>query len=133
MRFVRLVLTAAVFAGCGGDSATGPGSITGTYELQTVDGDPLPYVVVQIGADRLEITGGRITLNADNTFSDRLEFRLVEDGETTDPDPETVTGTYQASGSSVTLTYPGGETSTVTVSGGTLTQSVEGITFVYRK
>ena len=132
MQFVRLMLAAAVLAACGGDSATGPGSVTGAYELQTIDGDALPFVVAEIGEDRLEITGGRLTLNADNSFSDRLDFRLIEDGETT-TDSETVTGTYEVSGSSVTLEYQGGEPSTVSVSGRTLTQTVEGITFVYRK
>ena len=132
MRFLRLLLATAMLAACGGDGATDPSSITGAYDLQTVDGDPLPFVFFEIGADRLEITGGRITLNADETFSDRIEFRIIEDGVTSD-NSETVTGTWEANGTDLTLTYQNGAESTVTISARTLTQVVEGITFVYRK
>jgi hypothetical protein len=121
-----------VLAACGGDEGTGPATVTGTYNLQTVDGAALPYILIQAGADRLEITGGRITLNPDNTFSDRTDYRLIEDGDTS-TDSETYFGTYTVNGQFVALEYDDGEDTDLILDGATLTQNFEGLILVYRK
>lgn len=118
-------------AACSGDSA-GPISFVGAFELQTVNGEPLPAVLLEIENDRLEVTGGRITLNADNTFSDRFDVRITEDG-VMSVNSETTFGTYETSGSNVDMRYDGGDFARASLSGSTLTQIYDGETYVYRR
>jgi hypothetical protein len=126
--------TAAI--ACGGDDSTGPStSIAGTYTLRTVNGGNLPYTLIQIGQDKLEIIAGAISLNADNTFSDRITIRTTEGGI---PDEEEfiAVGTYTVNGNTVTLTESGsGDRYSLAHSGNTLTQIEDefDVTFVYRK
>ena len=63
----RVVLTFLVLgqAACG-DDGTGLESIAGTYTLQTIDGEALPWAIPGLIT---EITAGSITLNQDMTCS----------------------------------------------------------------
>ncbi len=37
--------------------STGPGAgLVGTWHLQTVDGEPLPFILSESGSDKLELT-----------------------------------------------------------------------------
>ena len=44
--------------------------MVGRYQLQTVNGASLPFVVVQSDTSKGELTSDQLTLNADGTFSD---------------------------------------------------------------
>ena len=126
-------LLALVLAACG--SSTEPEPIWGIYNLQTVAGQPLPYVIYQEGADKFEITAGHWRLNSDMTCHQDLTFRVTEDGVVT---IETDTGywtLFTVSGSSLTFTSsgPGGFTLTGSLVGKTLTLIEEGVVFVYVK
>lgn len=134
--FPRILVLALVFvlAACGGDGgSTGPDNgHVGTYTLQTVNGGGLPFTVVQVGANRLEITAGRITLNADNTLSGSLTTRETVNGAVT-TEQGLETGTYVRNGTNISYQTSDGETGAMTLSGSSLTQTIEGLTLVYRK
>ncbi|GBD33206.1 hypothetical protein HRbin33_02187 [bacterium HR33] len=102
------------------------GGHTGTYVLKTVNGKPLPAVILEIiGTYKAEITAGSVTLNEDNTFSASITFRETE-GSTVRTQTETDSGTYTISGNTITFTSPGtGPAFTGTLSGGTLTVTTE--------
>jgi hypothetical protein len=116
-----LALTAA--AACPGDEdPTGTnGSITGTYALQSVNGDPLPAQWVD-GPNTLTITAGSLTMNANLSFAW---------SETADGITESLTGTCVLTTSPSTYTCspqngdePGivafsGNVATLTTPGGT--------------
>ena len=121
-------------AACGDDGPTGPGAdVAGTYTLQTVAGAVLPATVFQAGADRLEVTGGQVMLNADNTQSATITFRETEGGVTT-TDAETITGTYLlTSNGGIVLKDADGSELWGTISGNTLTLTAFGMPFVFRK
>jgi ABC-type glycerol-3-phosphate transport system substrate-binding protein len=119
-------------AACGGDSATGPDSIVGTYTLQTVNGVATPVTVFQDASGRVEVTGGRVSLNADGTFSDAIDLRLTS-GQTVLTTTETAVGTYVRSGDNITFNVTGAEPYRMAISGRTLTQVEEGFTLVYRR
>lgn len=107
-RAVTLALCALALAACGGgDKSTGPGgSIAGTYTMQTVNGSAPPVTIFQVGTDKVEVTGGSVTMNADNTFSGVTSIRETSGGEALPVETFTCTGTYTRSGSAVTFTEP---------------------------
>ncbi len=66
MRRLLLLAAAMTLAACGSDSVGPSGSITGDYDLQRINGSPLPVVVgtgVLLNSDVL-------TLNNDGTYTD---------------------------------------------------------------
>jgi hypothetical protein len=105
MRRLALVLAMAVplaVAGCG--DSTGPGgSIAGTYELRSINGDPVP-VLLEPGPPQEEITGGFVRLNANGTFSARHTLRITSGGSSTTL-TEDINGTYSRSDNDITLTF----------------------------
>ena len=123
MRRLVACLALALFASCGGDSATGPtsASVAGTWSLQTVNGAALPFVLAQDGADKLEVTGDVITAAENGTFSSLTHFRSTISGEVSEDDIAD-TGTWTLSGSSVTFRFTSdGTAGTASISGGTMT------------
>jgi len=124
-----LALLAAV--SCGSD-ATGPGqgSAIGSYHLKSVNGAALPFLSVQSGTVKTEITSEVITLNGDGTFSD-VEIVRTTNGssiattqfgsvgayqspdapsEFTETSPNTFVFTGSVSNNTLTVVYPSGNT-----------------------
>ena len=63
--FATLFTVATVLlAGCGGDAATPPipASLAGTWNLSTVNGTPLPFVV-QLANPKIEILSDQLVLS----------------------------------------------------------------------
>jgi hypothetical protein len=130
-RFVALLAFAAL-AACGGDSSITPGTVTGSYSLRTVNGSPLPFTVIQIGADKIEITGDVIILNEGGTFTETTSQRTTENGVVTTSTIDDA-GTYTLTGTAITLTSPESGSISGAVSGGTMTLTLEGLAAVYSK
>jgi hypothetical protein len=143
-RLVAVLIVAGIAAGgawaCSGDS-TSPSSIAGTYNLQTIDGQSLPVIVLEVGTDTVEITAGFMRLVSDQTFSESVSFRIA-DGAIVTTDVETTTGSWTVSGSAITFTGTAGtnagDTFTGSISGNTLTfiEALSGnddVTLVLRK
>jgi hypothetical protein len=109
LRRLAFTLAAAVpllVAACS-DSPTAPSaSLEGSYSLRTVNGANVPVTLATMGADRVDITGGTLTLNNNGTFSGQLAFRFVFSGATTNQS-ESSSGTWTASGNTVTLSSEG--------------------------
>jgi hypothetical protein len=149
MRRLALTLVAAItLAACGGgEGATAPDpeppavpvappapAVAGTYALQSVDGAAVPAVYL-LGDDyRFDVTAGSVILKADRTYRIVLTIRFVgPTGTTETPDQEFEAGTYDVSGTTVTLRSAAGETMTASLSNALLTLRMDGFTFVYRK
>lgn len=79
-----LVLSLALLAACGGDSATSPTSqsLAGTYTMRTVNGSPLPFVV-QSGTTKITITADVMTVADGGTWSETGAFTLTVNGSST--------------------------------------------------
>jgi len=131
MRPVALTVALAVslLTGCG--DATGPEAIAGNYTLRSINGQDLPFLIIQVLADKIEITAGSVRINSDNTYSASVTVTITEGGTTTS-ETETSTGTYTLNGTSITFTEVG-DTFTGSITGNTLTIIDEGVTFVYQK
>jgi len=131
-RITVFSLISLLIVGCGDD--TGPeAGLVGTWRLQSVDGQALPWVLDEPGVDKLEVTEEIYTLHEGGVFSMTTTFRLTDNGEVSS---ETVpdNGTYTVDGSSVTFTYASdGSTDVATVASSTMTLDDIGHTFAYRR
>lgn len=119
------VLVAVVAVGGCEDATTDPGGITGTYELDAVNGAQLPAVVFD--GERPEghvvatALSGTLTLRS-STFTERIVFNLVLNGVDFGSAPVTLTGTYLADGQFLSFDPDGSAPAfTGTVSGAVLT------------
>jgi hypothetical protein len=137
MRRYATVLAAAVvlpLSACGDDDPTEPAvEVSGSYTLETINGNELPVTVERAGTDSLEVMEGSVTFNdANGTFADSILYRLTLDGEVTLED-DVLTGTYTQTGTSLTLSTSGGGQYSMTLSDDLLSQTFASFSFVYRK
>jgi len=101
----------AVLVACGGsDASTGVrASVTGTYQLATVNAQPLPFTEQTSGAV-IKITAGELVARSDGTFTETLT-RSTTSATGTTTASTTASGTYQVGNQVLVFTYtPGGET-----------------------
>ena len=131
---VLACFTLFVAASCGGDStAPGTGSIAGSYALQTVNGAALPFVVLQIGSDKIEVLSETVTLAEGDTFTQQGSLRLTQNG-VMSIDGYAEAGVYTRNGTALNLVFTSdGTTATGTISGNTITVGISGLSLVYRK
>lgn len=136
IRNLALAMCSALVLSACGDS-TGPDeiSVEGSYTLETINGEGLPFVWEELDANtRIEIVAGVIRLDDNGTFSDETDVRLTQDGEVTNFDEDAV-GTYTITGNTITFVVDAQHsyTATIDTSAGTITQSIEGFVLVYRR
>ena len=98
------VLAATVVAACGSDSAASPTAATlaGTYDLQTVNGSSLPYVLLQSETKSVTILDDHIVIADGGTWSEGGTVRVVTNGVTT-TEVSTDAGTWVRSGDGIVL------------------------------
>jgi hypothetical protein len=130
-RFTFLMLLVVSVMGCG-DGGTGPGSVTGRYELRTVNGGSVPYVLFTIGNDRYEVTSGSVQVSEDKSFTVVMNTKTTESGATT-TDSETTTGTWTLAGDQITFKDGEGTNTTGVITGDQLTFISDEISLVFRK
>ena len=80
-RFVAL-LTVVLLTACNNeiDVSTRPSSVVGTYQLQSYGGRSLPTVVSTDAGGVTEVTGGKLEINGDNTWSEIRDYRMTSSG-----------------------------------------------------
>jgi hypothetical protein len=131
----RVLLLAMIpaFAACDDDGSGPELDVTGTYQLQTINGATLPFVLLQTGTTyRLEVLSGEITLNSNGTFTEEATVREDDNGTIT-TETQTVTGTYTQLNNAVSLRDTDGVTLTAAINGNTMTFIEDGVTLVYRR
>lgn len=139
-RYVLASLAMLVIA-CGGDKAVGPDTISGTYTLQTVNGNQVPAPFYQDSQERDEFVSGTVVLAADNSWTGQLGVRGTDltTNEMFVNTSAPIGGTFSYKSGQITLTDSfNGFVFTGTVTGGTLsvgTQIVLGAptAFVFHK
>jgi hypothetical protein len=100
-----LTCTAAVLSALSCSGSTEPGSdISGTFLLQTVNGDTLPYEYVRRVVEGRVVThsvvGGRLEFRSRNRVYDIRQIDFI------DPAPDTLVASYRVEGDRLLLTYP---------------------------
>jgi hypothetical protein len=125
----------AIFSACGGDDSTGPGetTIVGSYTLQTINGNTMPWRFLVVGNDWAEITGGTGNINNGGTFSVTYNYRVMEAGQTS-TFSETSTGTYVRNGNAISFTASDGSRANGTITGTQISITDEdGFVYVFRR
>jgi uncharacterized lipoprotein YbaY len=98
-----LAIASLALAAC--SDSMGPESAVGRYELVSIDGEPLPYVLSEVFDDKIEITAGHMQLNADLTCSGSLTIENTTEGQVT-PNTQTNTCTWTLTGTAIDFEYP---------------------------
>ena len=119
MRRLAALSILAFSLACGGDSPSTPTppSVVGNWSLETIGGARLPYVIQQIGSDKLELMEAGVSATANGAFSATSTERTtisgkVESQSYVDPGHFTIVGTsvsfvFDADGSVVHGTLEG--------------------------
>jgi hypothetical protein len=131
-RFLVGLLVVAI--ACGGDASTGPsGDVSGTYDLKTINGMPLPFVFPPSGGTTTTITSSVLVLAGNGTYSEQIGVKAVT-GTTTSTSTITELGTWTAFNGAITFTdHTDNVTYHGSVSGSTLTEINNGYTSVYQR
>ena len=123
----KLIALCALFLAFGACDSLGPDEITGTYDLETVNGSELPFGLIGI-----QITGGSITLRSDRSYTARTIIRTTEDDEAV-TDVVVEEGTWERSGNTIRLRSDAGVRTDAQLAGRTLTIDDGEIVSVYRR
>lgn len=131
-RTLLSVLVSVAALSCG-DSTSPANTLIGTWRLQTVSGQPIPYILELDGTRKVELTGETVTLLATGRQTMVTSFRVTENGNVfTESIP--APGNYTINGSTLTLTFDSDtDIYTAIVNGDTMTIDDIGLTFVYRR
>ncbi len=110
-----LVAALLVAASCSSDSTGPESSSAGRYVLESVNGDPLPFVLLQVLDDKLELTAGYVQLNDDTTCSKSLTLSVTDSGNVT-TDTAIGTCTWSQNGTAISFTNSDGSTDAASLS-----------------
>lgn len=132
MRTSTLLGIALTLAACGSDGvgpAAAPTAVAGTYNLTTVDGQALPFTVLDLGAYQAKLASAALDLKADGTYSFEFGIRIEDSGNIRSTS-QSDAGVWSKSGNTVTLTSSEGSVArTGNVSGALMT--LQSSTFVF--
>lgn len=135
----------AALAGCG--DSTGPGTVSGTYTLRTIDGIDLPLAlsvdqacevllspVVCVETVRLEVRSGTILLGADSTYRIQTLLRRHQPSGAQTEVTSNLRGVWSLQGSHISLLDTLGTQRSGALAGGSLTiDVVPNMDWAYRK
>jgi hypothetical protein len=132
-----MLALASTLTACGGDT-TGPGDpYSGEYTLRTVDGQNLPFVIIDMGTATVEVTKAVLTVTDNGTNGG--SFTLAPTLRTTDGDQVTtetpaIPGTYTRNGTAAVFTSTAdGLIGQGTIGGGRITFSDDLYAYVFQK
>jgi hypothetical protein len=130
---LAMALTTTLTAGGCSDSTSPGNSLSGTYTLRSVNGQPLPATFASPGYS-LEVLSGRIDLDAQGNYSGTTTYRETYTGQQPDTYTDTILGYWTLSGNQITLVdTQTGDQYFGTVSGNDITLTDGSITEVFSK
>lgn len=137
-RLMLLALPLAIACGSDNNSTTGTtlASLAGTWNLQTVNGSPLPFTASNVGGAKVEILSEVTTVSANGTFTQVTTERTTINGVASTQTLPATSGTIALTGSLVSVTIAGSGTATGTLNNSntfTITDPTTGAIFVFVK
>src|SRR5512143_2292415 len=132
-RLLPLVLSLAI--ACGSDSPSQPtsASVAGTWNLQTINGTALPYVITQSDTTKVELVSDVVTAVATGSYTEITQVRTTVGGQVMNesfPDA----GSFTLNGTAVVFqSNSDGSQTTGSVSGNTFTLAGDGFAYVYKR
>ncbi len=136
----RASIAIALFglAACGADGATAAPSVVGSFTLQTIDGQPLPFTVMDqsdsTGVFKIDVLSpSSISIDPNGSFRFIITSRLTATGTPTTVAADTASGTYVLSARHLALTSNGTTLGADWDGAGTLTMVDAPHTLVFRR
>lgn len=130
-RFLLALLLPIAVLSC--KDSSGPDDLLGMWRLETVSGQPIPFVLEQDGQRKVELTGETVELLSSGRQTMVTSFRVTEGG-TVFTESIPAPGNYTVNGSTLTLTFDNDtDTYTAIVNGDMMTIDDIGLRFVYRR
>lgn len=127
-----IALATVVSLGCSDDGTRPtPASFAGTWNLQTVNGSPMPFVV-QTANPKIEIMSDQIVVVDNGTFTESFVVQRTT-GTQVVLERGSDSGTYSLNGSAVSLVYADGSTGNGATTGNSLTLAGQGFSQVYTR
>ena len=136
MRKLLFLLLAVLLplSACGDDGPTETSeSAVGTYALVQVNGSNLPALFAQDANGKVEVLSGTFTVRSDKSYTETLNGRSTPISGVVQTFSVTENGTYSVSGSTVQFQPSDGGSYSGTLSGNSLSYSVDGVTVRYQK
>lgn len=134
MRVLPALALVVALTACG-DKSSEPllAPIQGTWSLHTINGVPLPFVVSQAGANKLELTSDVFTVAAGGRFTQVTTMRTTLNGQTsTQVTPDA--GNYTLTGNAVVFQFDSdGMTGTAALTPTEMIVTGNGIVAVYTR
>ncbi len=132
-RMMLVSFSALALLSCG-DDGTGPpeANVTGTYVLESVNGAPLPWRLINPSPTRIEVTAGSLTLSDGTSCTVSLTVRTTEDGEVT-TDINSQDCQYTHSHGAITVSYANGSVDTGLISSSEISLRSDDAIFVFRR
>ena len=129
------VLFASLLVGCSSYDLTTPSqeSLTGKWNLVSVNGNSLPYGAPQVGSNKQEVVEDVLTLTAPNTFTEVNTLQNTQNGHVS---TSTITdsGTYDFNSYVVNFHFQSnGSIGSATLTGRTMEVLTSGVKFSYKK
>ena len=136
MRVLAAALLAISVAACGDSADVTVNQVTpvvGSWSLQSIGGATLPFLLDQLGNDKIELLEANLTTTDIGTFVSTSVERTTISGQATSRS-FSEDGTYTTDGASITFTFSSdGASVTGVISGDSLTFSESGAVVVYRR
>lgn len=121
---VLVLLMPLALSGC--EELLGLGmDIEGSYTLVEINSQPLPYTLAYVDADNKLITQSASATLSDGTYTSVARGVMYIDGSASSW-TEHHTGTWEASGSSITFTQDNGRTASASFDSGTMVWDQDG-------
>jgi hypothetical protein len=134
MKKFLIALTSLALA-CSSYDLTTPSqeSLRGTWNLVSVNDNPLPYGVPSPGSSKVELVEDVVTISPPNKFTEISTFRNTQNGQVTTQNV-TDSGTYEFNSYAVTFYFQSdGSIGSGTLTGRTMKIITSGVSFSYRK
>ena len=130
MKRVMIALAFVSLVACSGDM-TGSSTVTGSYVLQNINGQALPYTISGSGANKTEVLDDEYTFHEGGTYSRTAHSRVTVGGVASNTTLDDA-GNYGLQATAVFLTSSRGNGDKVAqINGNTITNALEGIKIKY--
>jgi hypothetical protein len=137
MRRILLLGIALILAACGDvvdpPATPTPTTIAGSYHLTSVDGESLPFLLIDLGAYQARLVSGTLAMNADGSYV--LDFGLrIDDSGRVRTGTDSDSGAWIIVRDSIALTSTAGNITKIgTLSGTVMTLRASGNVLVLKK
>ena len=104
LTMLGLLAMTTVLGGCGDDDPSGPTTISGTYELESVNNEELPFTLFdEPGFGKFEVLASVLTFESDRTWEEVSTTRTTEGDAEPYVEDESFSGTYTRRGNRITM------------------------------